>query len=224
MNSGRVLFWRAVRLHGLALLTIFIGFASAQGQAATTPASDSRDWTFIATVTSEDPTVFLEEFSQKALEMLADGTLSADQRRDALQQFFRLGFDLEAISRFVLGRHWRIASESERSEFKALFEAFIVGFYADKFDNYSGETLKLGSSRQIDDETTSVKSKIIRPGGAAIRVDWRLRRIDQSWQIVDVVVEGVSLSIVQRSEFDSVIRNNGGRVESLLAVLREMAR
>ncbi len=225
MNSGRALLhWPAARWHGFVLIAFLTGFTVAHAQGAAANSADTTDQTTTAALTDQDPVAFLEDFSDRALELLADGTLSADQRRDGLQRFFRLGFDLDSISRFVLGRHWRAASEPERSEFKALFEAFIVGFYSNKLDGYSGETLRLGATRRLDDETAAVSSQIIRPRGAAIRLDWRLKNQDQNWRIVDVVVEGVSLAIVQRSEFDSVIRNNGGKVESLLAVLREKTR
>lgn len=174
--------------------------------------------------TADDPAAFLQNFGDRTIAMLSDGELSAEQRRGELHRFFRLGFDMDAISRFVLGRHWRAATESERSEFKQLFEDFIVSFYASRFDAYAGETLKVGAVRVMDQKTTAVSSRVVRPAGSPIRVDWRLRRIDQSWRIVDVVVEGVSLAIVQRSEFDSLIRSNGGRIESLLAALRKKVR
>ena len=52
-------------------------------------------------------------------------------------------------------------------------------------------------------------------------IDWRLRHGEDGWRIVDIVVEGISLAIAQRATFAAVIRNNGGRVDGLLAKLRQ---
>ncbi len=65
-------------------------------------------------------------------------------------------------------------------------------------------------------------SEIIRPNGAPpAKVDWRVTRADGAYKITDVVVEGVSMAVTQRSEFASVIQRNGGKVEGLLAMLRQ---
>ena len=42
-----------------------------------------------------------------------------------------------------------------------------------------------------------------------------------TYKIIDVMVEGVSMGQTQRSEFSSVIRQHGGKVEGLLAELRK---
>jgi len=172
---------------------------------------------------TEDASEFLREFSTRAIEMLGDSSLSESQRKSAFTSYLRDGFDLQSISRFVLGRHWRSASPEELAEFEALFEAFIVSFYSDQLDAYNGESLQVGTARPLDGGTTNITSTILRPAAAPVRVDWRVRQADDQWRIVDVIVEGVSLAIVQRSEFDSVIRNQGG-LEGLMSVLRQKIR
>ena len=67
---------------------------------------------------------------------------------------------------------------------------------------------------------TIVNSEIIRANGAPIAVDWYL--IGRGpYKITDVYVGGVSMKVTQRDEFASVIQRNGGRVEALIAQLRQ---
>ena len=74
----------------------------------------------------------------------------------------------------------------------------------------------------IDSANVTVFSEIMRPtGGRPIRVDWRVGSLDQSLKIVDVVVEGTSMSATLRSDFGSIIRRNGGRVAGLIAEIRD---
>jgi len=68
---------------------------------------------------------------------------------------------------------------------------------------------------------TLVQSEVFKPGSQPARVDWRVRTAGGQPKIVDVVVEGVSMAVTQRSEFAAVIQRSGGRVAGLLTALRD---
>jgi phospholipid transport system substrate-binding protein len=168
-----------------------------------------------------DPAQFVRDFTGRALTVLADEALAGEARERAFHGLLTAGFDVKTIGRFVLGRYWRKASEAERAEFGRLFEDLIVATYSRQFAAYSGETLKVEDVRQQDEKSVLVTSRILRPEGEPIQLDWRLLRRGQSWRIVDVVVEGMSMALSQRSEYAAVIKSSGGRVEGLLVKLRE---
>jgi phospholipid transport system substrate-binding protein len=170
---------------------------------------------------ADDAAAFIRSFADQGTALLADTDLKPDVREQAFRQLFRDRFAIDAISRFVVGKHWRAASAAERVEFRSLFEDYIVATYTRHMDDYAGESLRLGTARLGRARSATVSSLILRPKGAPIAVDWRLRQTERSWRIVDVVIEGVSLAIAQRSEFASVIRVNGGRLAGLLAKLRQ---
>ena len=167
-----------------------------------------------------DPAIFVREFSVQAIGVLADHGLSGEHRERAFRELLTAGFDVKAISRFVLGRYWRKATEAERAEFTGLFEDLIVATYSKKFLDYSGQTLKVEAIREENEKMASVASRIRRQGGEPIRIEWRLLRRGGSWRIVDVVVEGMSMVLSQRSEYASVIKADGGKIEGLLVKLR----
>ena len=169
----------------------------------------------------DDPAVFVREFSDQAIGVLSDRSLSGEQRQQAFRDLLTAGFDVKAISRFVLGRYWRRATEIQRAEFTGLFEDLIVATYSRKFSDYSGQTLKVEAIREENKKMAAVASRILRQDGEPIRIDWRLLRRGESWRIVDVVVEGMSMVLSQRSEYAAVIKGDGGKIEGLLTRLRE---
>lgn len=177
-----------------------------------------------AAAQTEGPADFLERFSQEAIFVLADQALSDQSREQAFRRLFTGGFDVTLISRFVLGRHWRRASLQERKEYSQLFEDFVVATYARRLGGYSGETLTVGATRGLGERRADVESVLNRPEGAPIQVTWRLHRPGDDWKIVDVVVEGVSMALTQRSEFASVIAKANGRMDGLLQALRKISR
>lgn len=157
----------------------------------------------------------------------AISTLSAPGRTDAqiqakFRQILQQNFDLPGIGRFVLGRYWRIATPAQQSEYLRLFGDYIVGIYANRFKQYSGETVSVIGTRQ-DGDSTVVASRInLTKGAQPVLVEWRVEMDpDGLPRVHDVIIEQVSMGLTQRSEFASLIQNNGGLVESLLAVLRQ---
>ena len=168
-----------------------------------------------------DPVEFVREFSEEAIAVVADKGLSGDARKQAFRRLLAKGFDIKTIGRFVLGRYWRKATEAERAEYVRLFEDTIVATYSRQLSSYAGEALKVGGVRQQDDKSALVASRILRQKGEPIQLDWRMLRRGDTWRIVDIVVEGMSMAVSQRSEFAAVIKGGGGRVEALLVKLRE---
>jgi phospholipid transport system substrate-binding protein len=139
------------------------------------------------------------------------------------QELLYLGFDVPYIARFVLGRYWNAATADQREEYERLFTRMILKIYADRFSLYAGETLKVVGSRQDSSVDAIVSSQIVRPSGPPINVDWRVRDRNGEYKIIDVVVEGISMGVVQRDEFSSVIQRGGGNIDALLTVLRRRA-
>lgn len=168
-----------------------------------------------------DPAGFVADLGQKTLDII-NKKPPKPERDQRFRAVLREGFDMTALSRFVLGPHWRTATDAQKKEFMKLFEDWIVSAYGERFSQYSGEQFKVLSQRPEGDTVTLVNSQIVRPnGGPPIRVDWRVAKQGAEYKISDVVVEGISLMVTQRQEFASVIQRNGGQLEALLKILRE---
>jgi phospholipid transport system substrate-binding protein len=167
-----------------------------------------------------DPAALINDLGNRALEVL--GKNATQRQRDArFRALFDEDFDVPAIARFVLGRYWRVATPTQQHEFVKLFSDYTALAYGNRLAEYSGETLRVTGSRPEPDGPV-VTSEIIRPNGAPpTRVDWRLSPIGGSYKITDVIVDGISMAVTQRSEFASVIQRHGGQVQGLLTLLRQ---
>ena len=174
-------------------------------------------------VIAADASVFMNELWHHAVEVLSK-KLPQSERLTRFRELFHADFDGPGIARFVLGRYWRSASEQEQQEFLRLFEDYVVFVYGTRLSNFNGETFRVRSSR-TDESGTVVSSDIVGPSGEApIKVDWRLITDKGAFKINDVVIEGISMLVTQRSEFASVIQRHGGQVGGLLTMMKERAR
>jgi len=163
---------------------------------------------------------FVESLANTAISSLTSKTLTEKERRHNFRGLLRNYFDINGIGKWALGRYWRKASPSERTEYLGLFENLIVGTYSNRFNTYSNEKLSVNGSVNRG-KFALVKSHLNRGDQKPIRVDWRVTHPDGNYKIFDIVVEGVSMIQTQRSEFSSVIRRNGGNISGLLTALRK---
>jgi phospholipid transport system substrate-binding protein len=169
---------------------------------------------------SADPTQFIKSMGEKAINELTGPNVTEAERQERFRQLFTESFDVPTIGKFVLGRYWRTATDAERAEFLKLFEDFIVKSYAVRFADYAGESFDVQNTTGAADGASVVHSRINRKGAETIRVDWRVQQSQDRLAITDVIVEGVSMAVTQRSEFASVIQSKGGKVAGLIDALR----
>ncbi len=168
---------------------------------------------------AQDARSFISTLGNEAIQVLGPN-VSPATRLARFRQLFHNDFDVPGIGRFVLGRYWRLATPQEQQEFLGLFQEYIVRAYSVRLGQYGGEPFRVTGARPNGPETV-VSSEIIRPNGSRVGVDWYLIDGGGRFKITDVYVGGVSMKVTQRDEFASVIQRNGGRVDALLAQLRQ---
>jgi len=167
-----------------------------------------------------DAQKFIDNLGEAPVISLTGSSLSEAERGTRFRSLLESQFDMPGISKFVLARYWRVASDAERADFQRLFEDLLVQAYAKKFAEYAGERFQVAGSQANDDDSITVNSLINRPNGDVVRLDWRVADAG-GLKISDLIVEGVSLRTTYRSDVASVIQNNGGKVADLIDALRQ---
>lgn len=164
---------------------------------------------------------FIRSMAKDAVETLTQGDASREERIKRFRKLFNAHFAVRSIGKFVLGRNWRKASKEERAEYLSLFEDLMVVSYVDRFQRFAGKNLNIIKTRAEKGSAVTVFTKIGRPGGAKpVQVLWRIGARGEIMKILDVIVEGASMSQTLRSDFGSIIRRKDGKVSGLLEELR----
>jgi phospholipid transport system substrate-binding protein len=166
---------------------------------------------------------FIDTLSAQAIALVSDKDMPPEVKREGFAKLLSNGFDMRWIGQFVLGRNWNLATPEQRTEYLELFEKIIVFTYSKRFNDYSGQQIKVVGHQLGKRKYVFVNSQIYDPkrSGSSINVTWRLLPKDDSFKIVDVVIEGVSMGISQRNEYNSVIQRNGGKIAALIDAMRE---
>ena len=164
---------------------------------------------------------FIQELADNAITSLTDETISRPERTEVFRKLFKSKFAYRYIGKFVLGRSWRKANKEQQTEYLDLFQDLMVVSYVDRFVKYTGSGLGVTGSRVDSETTTSVYSEITREGATKpVKITWRVASRNDISKIIDVVIAGTSMSSTLRSDFGSIIRQRGGKVDGLLEELR----
>ncbi len=174
-----------------------------------------------AALSPDDAQKFISGLGGDAIGSLTGSSITQAERETRFRGLLETHFDMPGISKFVLGRYWKLASESQQTEFQKLFETLLVQSYAKTFAQYGGEKFQVTKSWTDGDGSVVVNTNVGRPNGDIIRLDWRVADQANTMRIIDLVVEGVSLRATHRSDFASAIQSNGGTIAGLLDVLRQ---
>ena len=167
----------------------------------------------------------VQRLVEQVWQVLAERGDAPDIDRDHLLSVLDEGTDLTLLGRLVLGRYWRDASPGQRAEYLQLFRRYMLQTFIQRLRQYAGtdkshpgERFQIIASRPVGERDILVQSRVAPPTSQPLRVDWRLRERPGEPVIIDLIVEGISLLVTQRSEFAAVLERGG--VEGLLAELR----
>lgn len=164
---------------------------------------------------------FIEKMANRGIDFLSNESLSSAQKTSSFEKLLKDSFDMKTIGRFSLGRYWRSATAEQKKEYQKLFQNMILKVYSQRFSDYQGQKFEARSFRVDSEKDTLVLSYIIPDEGPEVEVEWRVRYKNGKYKVVDIIVEGVSMSVTQRSDFGSVIQRGGGNVQALLSYLRD---
>lgn len=173
---------------------------------------------------AEDPAVgqstFVSELAHNAILSVTSEAVTSADRQQRLEGFLDKDFDMPRIARFVLGRYWHKATDSERQTFTAVYRDFMARVYSQRFARYNGETFRIIGQHPESATSTVVFTEMDQPAsGTPLKVDWHVADND-GYKIIDISIAGVSMALAQREDFSSFLQQNGGTLSSLIQQLQ----
>lgn len=188
--------------------------------AAAIPAAALLTPPAIAAVDPQRAAAFINAAGNELVAAMNTPGLDIAARRARVAAVLRRVIDIEGTGRFILGRYARQATPAELQEYQRLFDETIVRNLSARFGEYRGVRFAMGRSQQRLEDDVLVNTVIEPPNIAAFSMDWRVSEVGGQPKVVDVIAEGTSLRLTQRSEYAAVIQRNGGRVAPLLDAMR----
>jgi phospholipid transport system substrate-binding protein len=162
----------------------------------------------------------VEQVAGEITRIINSGQSENTMIRDFERMMVRYG-DMPTIAQSVLGPPARSATASQLSAFAEAFQGYMARKYGRRFREFLGGTVTV-TGAQDTGRYIEVLANVTIPGDAPFEV--RFRVWDRSGRplFIDLLIEGVSLVISERSEIGSLLDRNGGSVDATTAALRNL--
>ncbi|HEY4213037.1 MAG TPA: ABC transporter substrate-binding protein [Steroidobacteraceae bacterium] len=153
-------------------------------------------------------------------------TKTGAAREAGILRVLQTDFDLNYMARSALGLHWNQASPEQHERFLKVAANAEAHAYARRFGQYGGQTLTVDRAIPMrrGDGISTVVSKLTQTDDEPLTIQWDVRDGGQGSRVVDVRVDGVSMVVTRRAEYNSYIQSHGGQVEPLISELEARAR
>lgn len=165
-----------------------------------------------------DPAKFIQTLADQAIQVLSTPNGSLQEREDKFRNMLRDDFAMKKIGRFVVGSYWRRMTPEQQKKYQKLFSEWVLMSYATRLGGYTGEKFHVVRTSSAGKRDVIVHTRIEKSAGDGFNANWRVRDVNGRYKIIDIYVEGVSMAVTQRSEFDSVLRRRG--VDGLIDLLK----
>ncbi len=164
-------------------------------------------------IAAENPLDVVKTGTNQVLKILKEYPQDTQARREKIRAVVNKYLDFDGVSRLALGPQWNNQPPEKQQEFSRDFSRLLFSKYIENIENYADQKITY-SQRQVGPQHVVVEAVV---GGQAI--DYAVHLKNGNWTVYDVSVQGLSLVINYRSEFDAMLAN--GSFDNLLMVLKQ---
>jgi phospholipid transport system substrate-binding protein len=172
----------------------------------------------------EGPEALVKRVSQDVIATIkSDPQVQAGNQariREVMESKLAPNFDFPRMTALAMGRNWRAATPEQQQRLTDEFRTLLVRTYSSALTRYRDEEIEYKPLRANPADTdVTVRTAVLKPGGAPIQIDYSMGKTAAGWKAYDVIVGGVSLVTNYRDEFNEQIKSGG--VDGLIKVLAD---
>ena len=161
--------------------------------------------------TDENPYVFIDNNAQKMVQVLTLEAALFETDRSLYEQkikdIFEPMIDFRRVAASVMGKkYYLLASQGERSEFVLIFKDSLLDTYAETLAQWGDSTITTkfpDNKSNIYEKNVEVK-QVLNTGSTKYPISYKLRRNEEGWKIVNIIINGVNLGLTFRNQFQAL--------------------
>jgi phospholipid transport system substrate-binding protein len=165
-----------------------------------------------------EPEELLSSKWNAVISILQNNDLEKEVKEKKISKIVTPIFDFPLMAKLSLGRkHWPKLDESQCEEFTRLFSERLKRSYWKKIALYKDEKV-LFKPAEKKNSTYLIPTELLHKD-KKVAILYKLRKVEKCWKIYDVEIQGVSVLLTYRSQFDEILSH--GTVKDLLSMLEK---
>jgi phospholipid transport system substrate-binding protein len=152
------------------------------------------------------------------LETLVKSNRPIAEQESEFRRIFAARAASQQAARFVMGLAWRDMSDDQQKRLHEAFLDHVAYVYVGLLSQYKGQMIEVRDGQDFGKKGILVRSVARGPGVEDVAVEWLSSdRGGVGMQLVDIIIEGISLLQSQRQDFGARLEKRGGDVDLLIA-------
>ena len=174
-----------------------------------------------AAVDAQGAENFVKNVTEDGIENIINANIPQAEKDKRFEKLFNNALDLDFIGQFVLGRYWRTSTPAQREAFIEAYRKLNIQTWSKRFDEFKGRNFVFtGTTPSNTKNQIFVNSEVPMEQGAPAKVVWRVEEKGNSYKVVDIIIENVSLAITARNEYSAYIKKAPNGVDDLIKDLQ----
>ena len=173
-------------------------------------------------ISEEDPYIFIDSNAQKMVQVLIENKdlFSKDREayEDKIKEIFDPMIDFRRVAASVMGKkYYQASSPKQRKDFVAIFRNSLLDTYSETLAQWGDQSINTlpGEGDWLGLNSIEVK-QMLDTGSSKYPISYKLRKSDDQWMIVNIIVNGVNLGLTFRNQFQALANNHDGNIEVIL--------
>lgn len=194
---------------GLLLLSV-VGTAQAQEQE----------------ISSDNPYLLVKNVATKTFARIKQNQdeIKADPEmlRTIMEEELVPHIDYKFAAFMVLGKHFKSVPREKMGEYISVFRQYLITTYAVAMGYYDNQTVIFEPESNFEGQkSVTVRAVVQDPERPEIKIAFKVRKDSKTneWKAYDMVAEGISMLNSKRSEFESILRQDG--IDAVIALMRD---
>ena len=174
-------------------------------------------------ISEEDPYLFIDSNAQQMVSVLTENSDLFNTDRESyenkIKEIFEPMIDFRRVAASVMGKkYYLLSSKNQRADFVEIFKDSLLDTYAETLAQWGDSTISTHfSDDQIDLEIKNIEVKqTLNTGSSKYPISYKLRKGDDGWKIVNIIINGVNLGLTFRNQFQALAISNNEDIESTL--------
>lgn len=171
-------------------------------------------------VASDNPEQVIRDLQNALIQAMREGdNMNYQERVNFLAPIINQSHDFDLIIRTVLGGNWNQLDSDQQRLISDTFRQLSIATYAGQFKEYGGEQFEILQQRDLPREQMLIRSQLTKADKSTVDFDYVLQQGNDGWQIVNILVDGVSDLALKRSEYRNILQRDG--FQALIELLKE---
>ena len=173
-------------------------------------------------IKSETPQLYVEKIHDDIIQVVIEKQSIYEDRPEefikSISKSLEPLVDFKRISRNVMGKHYKMASQDQRDKFQEIFKSTLLETYSKTLAEFKNEEIRIIPS--INSSNKPNREKVHLEIVTSTKIypafyDMYLNKKNQ-WKLINIVINGVNLGVTFRNQFYSLMKDQENDIDKVI--------